>query len=127
MSWAVRTARERAARVAASPETDLRARLSAAERAARGGDARALAAATARALEAATIAYAEVNVRDARGGEAARRLVDAEVSEETASELDAVLAECESARFSPDAPELSAVRARWSQAREIIRALRSGT
>ena len=127
LTWAVRTVRDRAARVAASPETELRARLTAADRAARGDDARALAAATARALEAATIAYAEVNVRDARGGEAALRLVDAGVSDETARQVDALLAECEGARFSPDAPDLSEARARWQQARSIVRALRRGT
>jgi hypothetical protein len=127
MTWAVRTVRERAARVAASPETELRARLASAERAARGDDARAIAAATARAIEAATVVYAEVNVRDARGGEASRRLVDTGISEDTAGKVDALLSECEAARFSPDAPDRTAARARWEQARDTIRELRRGT
>jgi hypothetical protein len=126
VSWLVRAARDRAARVAASPLTELRARVSAAARAARNDDARALSAATARVLEVATIVYADVNVRDARGGEAGRRLVDAGVAEDTAGTIDSVLADCEAARFSPEAPELSVARERWALAQTTIVALRRG-
>lgn len=125
-SRAVRALRERAARVATSPETDLRAKVSAADRAARTDDARALEAATARALEAATVAYADVNVRDARGGEAARRLVDAGVDEALAGEIEAVLADSQAARFSPEAPDLASARGRWAKAKGAIHELRRG-
>jgi len=116
--------RERRESIAASPETELKTKLSAAERAARTDDARVLSAATARALEAATVVYANVLVRDARGGEAARRLVDAGVAEELAGKVESLLADCEAARFSPDAPLLTDARERWAAAKRTINALR---
>ena len=124
-SRTVRTVRARSAERAASPETDLRSKLAVAEAAARAGDARALSSATARALEAATLAYADVNVRDAVGGEAKERLVAAGVAESLASEIDEVLGECALARFSPEPPELGAARERWKQAKDAIQVLRS--
>jgi hypothetical protein len=84
-----------------------------------------LSSATARALEAATLAYADVNVRDAVGGEAKERLVAAGVAESLASEIDEVLGECALARFSPEPPELGAARERWKQAKDAIQVLRS--
>ena len=126
-SRAVSVLRERSAERAASPETDLKAKLSVAERAAKGDDARALSSATARVLEAATLAYAEVNVRDARGGEAKERLVVAGVTEAVANQIDELLVACASARFSPDAPELSLARDRWTATRGVIQVLRSAS
>jgi hypothetical protein len=124
VSSVVRRTRERIRERALSPETDLKAKLLAAERAARGDDARSLSAATARALEAATLVYAEVNVRDARADEARGRLVDAGLSEALAAEVGSVLHECEEARFSPEPPELSLARGRWEKARGAIQAMR---
>ena len=124
LSWGVKAVRERARERAESPETELKSRLSAAETAARGADARALSAATARALEAATVVYVDVNVRDARGAESRDRLVEAGVEEELAGRVQAVLTDCEAARFSPEAPELAAARARWTEAKGAIEILR---
>ena len=126
ISRVARTARDRLAERRASPETDLRTKLSAAERAAKAADARAILAATARAIHAATVAYPEVIVRDARGGEAARRLLDAGVEEDVAKEVDALLSDCEAARFSPDEPALAVARERWAHAKKAIDALRRG-
>jgi hypothetical protein len=120
----VKAVRERAEVRAASPETDLKAKVSAAERASRAEDARAISAATARVIEAATLTYAEVNVRDARGSEATQRLLDAGVDEALAKQVFGLLADCEAARFSPDAPPLSEARSRWGAAKETVKALR---
>jgi hypothetical protein len=124
VAGAVRTVRARAEVRAASPETDLKAKLAAAERAARADDARAISAATARVLEAAAVMYAEVNVRDARGSEAEQRLLDAGVDEEIAKKVLGLLADCEAARFSPDAPPLSGARERWTAAKQTVQLLR---
>jgi hypothetical protein len=126
VSRAVRVVRERAELRAASPETDLKARLALAGKAASGSDARALSSATARALEAAAAVYAEVPLRDARGDEARERLVEAGVADDLAASIANVLVECEAARFSPDAPEIGAARARWAAADVAIKALRRG-
>jgi hypothetical protein len=124
VSGLVTRVRERAATRAASPETELKAKLLAAESAARTEDARLICAATARALEAATVVYADVHVRDARGGEAGKRLVDAGVAEDIAGKVESLLAECEAARFSPEDPPLAAARERWITAKGAIRSLR---
>jgi hypothetical protein len=124
VSSTVRTVREHAEARAASPETDFKAKLSAAERASREGDARAIAAATARVLLAATLVYTEVNIRDARGDEASSRLVLAGVDVGLAKKVMGLLAECEAARFSPDAPPLSEARARWASAKVAVETLR---
>ena len=124
-SRAIQSVRERSAEKAASPETDLRAKLAAAEQANRGEDGRELTAATARAVESAIVMYADVTVRDARGGEARERLSEAGVTEDVASRVLAILAECEAARFSPDAVLVTVARARWKTAKEVIDALRT--
>jgi hypothetical protein len=124
-SRAIQSVRERSAEKAASPETDLRAKLAAAEQANRGEDGRELSAATARAVESAIVMYADVTVRDARGGEARERLSEAGVTEDVASRVLAILAECEAARFSPDAVLVTVARARWKTAKEVIDALRT--
>jgi hypothetical protein len=124
VSGLVSRVRERAEERAASPETELKTKLAAGERASRAEDARAIWAATARALEAATVVYADVQVRDARGGDAARRLVDAGVTEDVAAKVESLLTECEAARFSPDEPLLSTARERWTTAKGTIQALR---
>jgi hypothetical protein len=124
-SSTIKTVRARVAAKAASPETDLKAKLAASEQAFRANDARTLAAATARALEAATLVYAEVNVRDLRGAEIATRLTtEAEVDVKVAADIVDILAECEAARFSPDAPDLADARARWTKAKGVIETLR---
>jgi len=124
-SSTVKRVRERARERAASPATELATRMAAAEKASRDTDARALEAATARALEAASLAHVATNLRDARGGEARSRLIEAGVPEETAKTVEALLATCEAARFSPDDPPLDEARARWKEARDAIAALKS--
>jgi hypothetical protein len=107
----------------ASPATELRDRVSAANTASTRGDARALDAAIARALETATIVHAGVNVRGAVGDELARRLEGAGVAREAALGVAEILRECEAARFSPDAADASSARDRWLRAQGVIRRL----
>jgi hypothetical protein len=121
-----RVQRARAAR-AASPERDLEARMSAAVAACRGNDPRAADAAVTRVLHAATVAKIGVNVRDAEGAEVSRRLAGAGVEAQVARQIEDLIHECESARFSPDAVEMSAVRERWAAARDVVQALRRAT
>jgi hypothetical protein len=110
----------------ASPMTELRERMTAAGVACHGTDARAVDAAVARALEAASVAYAGVSVRGAVGNEVAKRLEDAGVTGETASEVAELLRECEAARFSPDATDMASARDRWARAQKAIRHVERG-
>jgi hypothetical protein len=109
---------------AASPETDLRARIAAAAQACRGTDPRAADAAVARVLRAATVAKVGVNVRDAEGSEVTRRLATAGVEEGVAKRIEELIRDCETAQFSPDAAEMSSVRERWQAARDVVGSLR---
>lgn len=110
-----------------SPAADLRERVAAAVSACEGSDARAADAAIERALQAAAIAHAGVNVRGALGGEVAERLRGAGVPGSAADLVAQLLRECEAARFSPDAADVSGPRQRWARARGAIRALESRT
>jgi hypothetical protein len=121
-----RLRRARSAR-AMSPETDLRARMAAAVVACRGSDPRAADAAVTRVLHAATVAKVGVNVRDAEGGEVSRRLAGAGVEEDVARRIEGLIRDCESARFAPDAAEMTAVRERWEAARGVVESLRRVT
>ncbi len=112
---------------AASPETDLKARMAAAARACRGTDSRAADAAVARALHAATIAKVGVNVRDAEGTEVSRRLAGAGVDGDVARRVEELIRDCETARFSPDVAEMGAVRERWENAQGVVGALKRAT
>ncbi|MGD0528733.1 MAG: BatD family protein [Polyangiaceae bacterium] len=105
----------------ASPATDLKDRMSAANAACRGKDARAVDAAVAHALEAAAIAHAGVNVRGAVGDEVIVRLEGAGVARDAASRVAELLRECEAARFAPDAADVLAARDRWQRAQGAIR------
>jgi len=107
----------------ASPATDLRDRVTAANAACDGKDARAADAAIAHALEAAAIAYAGVNVRGAVGDEVIYRLEDAGVARDAASRVAELLRECEAARFAPDAADVPSARDRWLRAQGAIRQL----
>jgi len=109
---------------AASPETDLRARMAAAVAACRGSDPRAADAAVARVLRAATVAKVGVNVRDAEGAEVTRRLAGAGVEEDLAKRVEELIRDCEAAQFAPDAAEMTAVRERWEAARDVVGSLR---
>ncbi len=120
VSTGVRSVRARVRDRASSPLTDLRTKLAVAEAAARSGDARAIAAATARALQAAIVVHADVNVRDALDGEVRERIAEAGVDEALAGEIADVLAACEAARFSPDAPDLAEAEARFRAAKAAI-------
>jgi hypothetical protein len=105
----------------ASPTTDLKDRVSAANAACHGKDARAADAAIAHALEAAAIVHAGVNVRGAVGDEVIHRLEDAGVARDAASRVADLLRECEAARFAPDAADLLSARDRWLRAQGAIR------
>jgi hypothetical protein len=107
----------------ASPATDLRERVSAANAACHGKDARAADAAIAHALEAAAIAHAGVSVRGAVGDEVIHRLEDAGVARDAASRVAELLRECEAARFAPDAADVVSARDRWLRAQGAIRQL----
>jgi hypothetical protein len=107
----------------ASPATDLKERVALAHAACGGKDAREADAAIARALQAATVAHAGVNVRAAVGGEVIDRLERAGVAREAASSVAELLRECETARFSPDATDVVAVRDRWIRAQGAIRGM----
>jgi hypothetical protein len=107
----------------ASPATDLKERVSAANAACHGKDARAVDAAIAHALEAAAVAHAGVNVRGAVGDEVVHRLEDAGVGRDAASRVAELLRECEAARFSPDAADVPSARDRWLRAQGAIRQL----
>jgi hypothetical protein len=107
----------------ASPATELKARVSAANAACVGEDARAVDAAIARALEAAAVAHAGVSVRGAVGDEVLGRLESAGVAPDAASRVAELLRECEAARFAPDASDVGAARDRWARARGAIRQL----
>jgi hypothetical protein len=110
---------KRAAR-SASPRTAMQARVTAAENASRAEDAEAMDAATARALEATLVAETSVNVRALATSEIATALSAAGVREETAREVEAILRECEAARFSASDTGASEARRRWSRARVAI-------
>ncbi len=107
----------------ASPATDLKDRVTAANAACNGKDARAVDAAIAHALEAAAIAHAGVNVRGAVGDEVIHRLEDAGVTRDAASRVAELLRECEAARFAPDASDVPSARDRWLRAQGAIRQL----
>jgi hypothetical protein len=63
-------------------------------------------------------------VRDAEGAEVSRRLAGAGVDEEVAQRVEELIRDCEAARFSPEAAEMAAVRARWQTAQGVMGALR---
>jgi hypothetical protein len=107
----------------ASPATDLKDRVSAANAACHGKDARAVDAAIAHALEAAAIAHVGVNVRGAVGDEVIHRLEGAGVGRDAASRVAELLRECEAARFAPDAADVPSARDRWLRAQGAIRQL----
>jgi hypothetical protein len=107
----------------ASPLSELKERVSAADAASSGQDARAADAATARALEAAAVALTGVSVRGAVGDEVADRLAEAGVDRGAAARVADLLRECEAARFSPDAADAPAARERWHRAQGAIRSL----
>jgi hypothetical protein len=107
----------------ASPVTELRARVSAANAACARQDARAVDAAIARALEAATVAHAGVSVRGAVGDEVADRLERAGIAKDAASRVAELLRECEAARFAPEAADVVRARDRWTRAQGAIRLL----
>jgi hypothetical protein len=107
----------------ASPATELRDRVTAANAACGGADARACDAAIARALEAAAIALAGVNVRGAVGVEVVHRLEGAGVAGDAATDVAELLRECEAARFAPEAVDVRSARDRWQRAQGAIRQL----
>jgi len=107
-----------------SPLADLQKCVAAARAAGGRDDARAIDSAVARAVHAATVAHASVGVRGAVGAaEIADRLERAGVARHLAESVGAVLQQCEDARFSPEASDPAAARARWATAQRLIREL----
>jgi hypothetical protein len=119
--------RRRRAERKVSPETELKERMTLADRACGNGDAKAAYAAIIRALESATIARAGVNVRDARVSEIAQRLQDQGVERGAAARFEELLRTCQNARFSPDAAPGTGLATQWKQARDAIGSLRRST
>jgi hypothetical protein len=109
-----------------SPLTELRGRVAAARVACDGSDPRGADAAVARALEAAVVAHAGVSVRGAVGDEVVERLERAGVTHDAASGVAELLRECEVARFSPEAADVTSARGRWNRAQSVIRRLEKG-
>jgi hypothetical protein len=127
-AWAAAgTVRRRRSERATSPETELRERMGAAERACTARDGKDAYAAIVRALETATIARAGVNVRDARNGEVAQRLGDIGVETGAAKRFEQLLRACETARFSAEAIDIQDVQGRWKEAKDAIATLKRAT
>lgn len=122
---AVRRVRERRANAAPSPEKLARERRAEAEAAVRGDDGKAAAAAIVRAVEAEVLADHDVNLRGTSAANAERELVEAGVDAAVAKELLAIVAECESARFSPSAVDVGPIRELWRRAVEALGAAAS--
>jgi hypothetical protein len=111
---------------AASPRTELKARVRAAEEATEKADARAIDAAVSHALESATIAIASINVRGASAKDVDALLEANGVNADHAREVGALLRECEAARYAPEPPPVEDARARWQRARRVIDAMDRG-
>jgi len=120
---AVRSARERRANAAPSPERIARERRAEAEAALKRDDGKAAVAAIARALEAEVLARTGVNVRGTSGDGAIRELEDAGVSDTTARSVVRILSECENARFSPDGVTQDTAQSLWKRTKETFGAL----
>jgi hypothetical protein len=122
--------REKRAARGTSPRAELRARLTAADKASAAGNAHDLDAATVRAIEAATIAGCRVNVRGIATSSVSSALAAAGVSEETARTLEELLRACEAARFSAGADDgqaAAAAQSRWAEARRAIEQVAGAT
>lgn len=117
---AVRRAREKRANASPSHEKLAKDRRAEAEAAVKGTDGKAAAAAIARAVEAEVLALHEVNLRGTSATNAERELVEAGVPEATAKELLAIVAECESARFSPSDVDIAPMRDLWKRAEKAL-------
>jgi hypothetical protein len=118
-----RRARARRAERAEDPRTEMDARIAEAEARSKDTDAKALDLATARALEASAIACAEVNLRAASSEAAAEKLSHVGLSADDARAVAELHRECQAARFSPEDVPTADARARWTQARGLIKAL----
>ncbi len=103
-----------------SPTAELARHIDAAEEACRGEDAARAEQAVARALETAAKVKTGVAIRGVTSREAARRLVEAGVAEETADEIAKILTEGEEARFSASSLAGDDARARWKRAKSVI-------
>jgi hypothetical protein len=131
LAWAVfagargaaRGVRARSRAKAPNPERDLASRVAEADAASKKDDARAIDAATLRALEASAIARAGVSLRAVTGDAALADLERAGLGAERAKDVVAIYRACEAARFSPSADGAPAARARWGEAKVLIRAL----
>jgi hypothetical protein len=123
---ASRRVRERVKASGSSPEAVLKQRRQDADAACAGNDTRAADAAIVRALEHATIVRAQVNVRAIETREIAAKLREHGVAEGSAETIQAILAECEAARFVPDGGDIAASRERWARAQKAIDELKKG-
>lgn len=118
-----RRARERRAAKEDDPRTEMDARVAEAEAKNKESDAKALDLATARALEASAIACADVNLRAASADAAAEKLAHVGLSQDDARAVAELHRACQAARFSPEDVPTEDARARWKQARGLIKAL----
>jgi hypothetical protein len=101
----------------------MKERMAAATAACAGHDARKGDAEIVRAIEAASLAMVGVNLRGRASDRIETQLVEAGVEESVARRVQTIYRAAEGARFSPEAPELTAVRERWNAAREAIGSL----
>lgn len=124
---ASRRVRERSKAREASPEAALKQRIAEAESACAGDDAPKADAAIARALVQAAIVGVQVNVRGLETREIAAALSERGVARDVAESVQAILAECEAARFVPGGGDVTAARDRWVRARAAVAALKKGT
>ncbi len=120
---AARTLRTRRAARAEDPRTEMDARVAEAEAKSRAGDAKALDLATARALDASASACVHVSLRGTTEGAAEDALAKAGLGADDARALAALYRTCQAARFSPEDIPVAEAKARWSQARALLKAL----
>ena len=121
-----RRARERREKGIASPRAEMKGRLKAVSDAIASGDAGAIDGAVARALEAGAVAYAGVNVRGVGIQEVSARLVAAGVDADAARDLEALLVEIASSRFSAGAGEATSTAdatQRFARAKRVLERL----
>jgi hypothetical protein len=119
-SDALKRARARRANAAPSNEKIAKDRHADAEAALKAEDGKAAAGAIIKAVEAEVLASHGVNLRGTSGEKALAELTEAGLTEAAAKELQAVLAECESARFAPTDVDIEPMRALWKRALKAL-------
>lgn len=117
---ALKRAREKRANATPSNEKIAKDRRAEAEAALSGTDGKAAAGAIIKAIETEILAEHGVNLRGTSGEKALAEMTEAGLSESAAKEVQAVLAECESAKFAPADVDVAPIRELWQRARKAL-------